>query len=121
MPTYFGETGRNAYSRGIEHVEKLSARDMDNSVLWLHSVHNHQCRADINYTIDVVNSYNEPVGRRLMERIKISYFNGEILMHRRTEMGEVREEPNTGKVCTRHENKPNSVIKHLIAVQRNWY
>ena len=69
---------------------------MDISVLGLHSVHNHQCRADINYTMDMVNSYNEPVGRRLMERIKISNFNGEILMHRRTEMGGVREELNTG-------------------------
>ena len=45
--------------------------------------------------MDVVNSYNEPVGRRLMERIKISS-NGEIFMHRRTEMGGVREELNTG-------------------------
>ena len=64
--------------------------------MWLHSVHNHQCRADNNYTIDEVNSYNEPVDRQLMERIKISNFNGEILMHRRTEMGGVRVEPNTG-------------------------
>ena len=92
LATYFGETGRNAYSRGREHLAKLLAKDEDNSVLWLHSVHHHQSREDVNYSMEVVKSYNEPLDRQLMERVKISNFKGEVLMNRRTEMGGVRVE-----------------------------
>ena len=92
VATSFGETGRNAYSRGREHLEKLLAKDEDNSVLWLHSVHHHQSREDVNYSMAVVKSYNEPLDRQLMERVKISNFKGEVLMNRRTEMGGVKVE-----------------------------
>ena len=74
VATYFGESGRNAYSRGKEHLEKLSSRDMDNSVLWLHSVHHHQGKEDVNYTMEVVRSYNEPLDRQIMEKVQISNF-----------------------------------------------
>ena len=68
------------------------AKDEDNSLLWLHSVHHHQSREDVNYSMEVVKSYNEPLDRQLMERVKISNFKGEVLMNRRTEMGGVRVE-----------------------------
>ena len=92
VATYFGESGRNAYSRGKEHLEKLSSRDMDNSVLWLHSVHHHQGNEDVNYTMEVVRSYNEPLDRQIMEKVQISNFKGAVLMNRRNEMGGVRVE-----------------------------
>ena len=44
VAAYKGESGRNAYSRGIEHLEYLEANDEDKSVLWLHSIHHHQRR-----------------------------------------------------------------------------
>ena len=66
--------------------------DADHSVLWLHSLHHHQGRADVSYTMEVVKSYNEPLDRQMMERVKISNFKGEVLMNRRTEMGGVRVE-----------------------------
>ena len=50
---YFGESGRNAYSRGKEHFEKKIAKDGDNSVLWLHSIHHHQVLEDVNYNMKV--------------------------------------------------------------------
>ena len=90
--TYFGETGRNAYSGGKEHFEKVSSQDMDNSVLWLHSVHHHQGKEEVNYTMEVVRSYNEPLDRQLMEKVQISNFKGAVLMNRRNEMGGVRVE-----------------------------
>ena len=92
VATYFGESGRNAYSRGKEHLEKLSSRDMDNSVLWLHSVHHHQGKEDVNYTMEVVRNYNEPLDRQIMEKVQISNFKGAVLMNRRNEMGGVRVE-----------------------------
>ena len=45
---------------------------MDNSVLWLHSVHHHQGKEDVNYTMEVVRSYNEPLDRQIMEKVQIS-------------------------------------------------
>ena len=44
------------------------------------------------YSMEVVKSYNKPLDRQLMERVKISNFKGEVLMNRRTEMGGVRVE-----------------------------
>ena len=32
MASYIGETGRNAYSRGCEHLDNLNARDEETSV-----------------------------------------------------------------------------------------
>ena len=89
---YIGETGRNAYSRGCEHLENLSAKDEEKSVLWLHSKYQHQEREDIVYTMKVTGTYNEPLDRQLMERVAISNFKGSHLMNRRNEMGGLRVE-----------------------------
>ena len=45
---------------------------MDNSVLWLHAVHHHQGKEDVNFTMEVVRSYNEPLDRQIMEKVQIS-------------------------------------------------
>ena len=92
VAAYFGESGRNGYTRGKEHFEKKLAKDEDNSVLWLHSLHHHQGRVDINYTMQVTGSYTEPLDRQTMERVQISSFKGPVLMNRRNEMGGVRVE-----------------------------
>ena len=92
MASYIGETGRNAYSRGCEHLDNLNARDEEKSVLWLHSKYHHQERGDIVYTMRVTGSYKEPLDRQLMERVKISNFKGPLLMNRRNEMGGLRVE-----------------------------
>ena len=91
VAAYFGESGRNGYSRGKEHFDKKLAKDEDNSVLWLHSQHHHQGR-DVNYTMRVTGSYPEPLDRQTMERVNISSFRGPVLMNRRNEMGGVRVE-----------------------------
>ena len=75
IAAYFGESGRNGYTRGKEHFEKKLAKDEDNSALWLHSLHHHQGR-DVNYTMKVTGSYSEPLDRQTMERVNISSFKG---------------------------------------------
>ena len=40
----------------------------------------------------VTGSYNEPLDRQLMERVKIPNFKGPLLMNRRNEMGGLRVE-----------------------------
>ena len=62
---------------------------MDNSDLWLHSVHHHQGRKNVNYTMEVVRSYNEPLDQQIIEKVQISNFKGAVLMNRRNEIGGV--------------------------------
>ena len=89
VAAYIGETGRNGYSRGSEHIDNFNARDEEKSVLWLHSKFHHQER-DVVYTMKVTGGYPEPLDRQLMERIQISNFSGQNLMNRRNEMGGLR-------------------------------
>ena len=92
LAAYFGESGRNGFTRGKEHIEKYNAKDEDNSVLWLHSMHHHQGRLDVPYSMKVTGVFPEPLDRQTMERVQISTFKGPVLMNRRNEMGGVRVE-----------------------------
>ena len=81
VASYPGETGRNMYDRGKEHLAYLEKQSEVDSVLWLHSMHHHQGRLDIKYTMVCTGSYKSPL------KIQISRFQGDILMNQRTEMG----------------------------------
>ena len=61
-------------------------------MLWLHSVHHHQSRVGVSYSMRVTGTYKDPLDRQIMERIQIQIFKGPVLMNRRTEMGGVRVE-----------------------------
>ena len=65
---YLGETGRNSYTRGLEHLQHLEARNEDKSVLWLHSVHHHQGRTDVPYSMRVTGSFKDCMDRQVMEK-----------------------------------------------------
>ena len=92
MASYKGESGRNPYSRGVEHLDNLRARSEDKSVLWLHSVHHHQGREDVRYAMRATGSYKDALDRQAMEKVHISNFTGPVLMNRKTELGGVRIE-----------------------------
>ena len=64
VASYKGETGRNAYSRGVEHLDCLEANDEEKSVLWLHSIHHHQSRRDVKYSMKVTGAFQDPLDRR---------------------------------------------------------
>ena len=89
---YKGETGQNSYTRGLEHLDNLEARNEDKSVLWLHSVYHHQSQADIKYSMRVTGVYKDSLDRQVMEKVHIQNFKGPVLMNRRTELGGVRVE-----------------------------
>ena len=72
LAAYFGESGRNGFSRGKEHSEKYNAKDEDNSVLWLHSLHHHQGRDDVSYNMKVTGGFSDPLDRQTMERVRSS-------------------------------------------------
>ena len=85
-------TGRNGYSRGLEHLDALEARDEDKSVLWLHSVHHHQQRQDVRYHMRITQQHRDSLDRQVTEMVNISNFKGAVLMNRRNEMAGLRVE-----------------------------
>ena len=87
---YFGESGRNAYTRGKEHLANIQAQDENKSVLKLHSLHHHNGRDDVNYTMKVTGTHRSSLDRQVTERVNIENFHGQILMNRRNELGGVR-------------------------------
>ena len=92
VASYKGETERNAYTRGLEHQKNIEDKSLDKSVLWLHSVHHHQGREGIPYKMKGTGSFQEPLDRQIMERVRISRFEGPVLMNRKNEMGGLRVE-----------------------------
>ena len=84
---YKGETGKNGFERGKQHLKFLEKKDTKESVLWLHSLHHHQGKEDINYSMTVTGSFKEPLDRQIMEKVQISNYKGDILMNRKNELG----------------------------------
>ena len=87
VAAYPGETGRNMHERGKEHLSNLEKRSEVDSVLWLHSLHHHQGRLDVEYRMVCTGSHRTPLDRQLSEKIQICRFKGDILMNRKSEMG----------------------------------
>ena len=87
---YFGESGRNGYSRGGEHLINKEAQDENKSVPRLHSIHHHNGREDVHFSMKVTGVHTSCLDRQVTERVNIENFQGAILMNRRNEMGGVR-------------------------------
>ena len=90
---YFGETGRNGFTRGEEHLANMEAAvaDENKSVLQLHSNHHHN-GAEVRYSMRVTGLHNDSLDRQVTEGVNISNFQGDVLMNRRGELGGVRVE-----------------------------
>ena len=92
---YFGESGRNGYSRGEEHLANKDAQDENKSVLKLHAIHHHNGRNDVNFIIKVIKMtgfYASILDRQVTEKVNIENFQGPVLLNRRNELGGVRLE-----------------------------
>jgi hypothetical protein len=72
VAAYKGETGKNAYERGKQHLSFLAKKSEKESVLWLHSLHHHQGREDIQYSMLVTGTFRKPLDRQISEKINIS-------------------------------------------------
>ena len=91
LAEYFGESGRNGYTRGREHLTNKEAANENKSVLKLHSNHHHN-GADVRYSMIVTGVHKDCMDRQVMEGVNISNFGGDILMNRIGESGGVRVE-----------------------------
>ena len=85
---YHGETGRNAYSRGQEHLKALEKEHQD-SVLHRHINTKHQETRDNKPTFQmhVTSTHTRALDRQLTEAVKISNERTETLINNKEEFG----------------------------------
>merc|ERR1712016_137728 len=83
VAAYKGESGRNGFRQGEEHLDNKATKDEEKSILWAHSVQHHNSREDMVYMMRVTGSYNESLDRQITERVQISKFQGPVLINKR--------------------------------------
>ena len=81
---YVGETARNAYTRGNEHMECMK-KDRERSALWKHCVEKHDAEQQ-DFKMSVIGVYdNDAMLRQLAESVRINKISGELLMNSKKE------------------------------------
>ena len=69
---YDGESGKNCYSRGLDHIQGYKNKSAGN-VLWKHASMEHGGRSDVNYKMTVLKTYGKDnLGRKANEAIRIT-------------------------------------------------
>ena len=81
--TYWGETSRNGYTRGKEHLEALDSKDPKNA-LWKHCMQYHLGNR-VSFKMKVTNSFRDPLTRLVNEGVNIVAGNQDILMNSKSE------------------------------------
>ena len=74
---YIGETSRNLYSRGIEHLS-LYEKDSPKSFLHNHQVEQHNSEP-ADFDVKVIKSFKDPLSRQVTEAVLIKNHTGELL------------------------------------------
>ena len=70
-PRYDGESGRNGYTRGLEHMKGYRSGKKDNAMK-KHADENHEGRKDVRYKMRVVRTFKrDNVRRKLFEAVRI--------------------------------------------------
>ena len=71
---YKGESARNMYSRGVEHLRDLRRKSED-SPLWMHCVEHHNSEL-VSFKMELTGTFQKPLSRQIMEGIQIHSFCG---------------------------------------------
>ena len=80
---YEGETGRNGYSRGLEHQNGLRNEDESNP-LWKHCTIQHGGRK-VHFRMDILKTFKYPLMRQNDEGVRVKCSKADILMNSRSE------------------------------------
>ena len=87
---YKGETASNGYTRGTEHLEKLAARNVDQSPMWRHCVEEHGGELQ-SFMMSVTRSFkNDAMIRQISEAVQINNTDPNSLMNNRAEWNMTR-------------------------------
>ena len=81
--TYEGETGRNAFSRGVELQQGLHQKS-DQSALWKHCVLQHSSQ-EAEFSMVVVQCHSSCISRQVHEAVRISRTDAEIILNSKSE------------------------------------
>ena len=80
---YEGETGRNGYTRGLEHLAGLSSEKEDNP-LWKHCQIQHS-GVKVAFKMICLKSFKTAFIRQVNEGVRIAYCNADICMNSKAE------------------------------------
>ena len=83
---YEGESSRNAYTRGNEHLTAYEKKEKE-SVLWRHTSTQHQENDTPNFTMKVTRTHNSALSRQVSEAVTISNTPGNKLINNKQEFG----------------------------------
>ena len=87
--SYFGETARSSFLRGLSHQALLKDKD-DSSPLWKHSVEHHDAREDVVYTMKVMRNHPTALTRQIEESVAIEKKKVHVLMNSKGEWNSQR-------------------------------
>ena len=85
---YIGETGRNGYTRGREHLTAYSKKDSD-SVLLRHVREKHSDTIPPEFKMSVIGTHKSAMDRQISEAVRINKAPGDV-MNRKNEWGHHR-------------------------------
>ena len=80
---YEGETSRNAFTRGMEHLDAIRLQDEDNA-LWKHCLVVHD-GIEAQFSMQVVGVYRTPLVRQVNESVRIIISKAECVMNSKSE------------------------------------
>ena len=86
---YIGQTGKNAYTRGIQHLEDFEQK-RDSSILWRHCQNVHAGEIQ-KFTMKIMDRCrNDPTKRRILEAIRIQKIPHDRIMNGKGEWNTAR-------------------------------
>ena len=83
---YIGETARNAYTRGTEHITAFNNKEKD-SVLYRHVQDKHDEEDTPEFKMTVIKTHKSALDRQISEAVHISNTPDDVLINRRSEWG----------------------------------
>ena len=83
LSTYEGETGRNTFSRGLEHQQGLQ-QNSEKSALWKHCVSEHSSQ-EADFSMMIIQSHSSCLNRQVHEAVRISRTEAVFIMNSKSE------------------------------------
>ena len=81
---YIGESSRNAYTRGKEHLYQMEKKDKD-SIMFRHYNHKHRDNEIPTYKMSVTGTYRSALDRQISEAVKINRAPRDIIINNKSE------------------------------------
>ena len=83
LTTYDGESGRNGYARGLEHMQGLRTRS-HKSPLWKHCILEHGGE-EADFNMEVVTSHSSCLDRQVNEMVRIGGSRAEVILNSKSD------------------------------------